>query len=243
MKVRIKPGNRYGEFKPGDELDVSEKEFAQHPALFEDATLRARRLADSQVTYHRLSATAQRNLGLDLVPNDELGGDFYEFVRLDPGVPKRAELAGGDDGARATINEIAKLLAGDDPEEIGSDPVAYVRENIGRPFEHFRTAEQEFRREVAHLQAENQATVASATQDRAERNKLQQLSEKQAQELTATAEARIKLEQRVADQDTEIAGLKEQLAKISSPANTGGESPAQPDPASPEGEARGGRRR
>lgn len=87
-RVRVKEGNRYGEYAAGAVLDVDEREAAQD--CFEPEEARAQRLAASQVTRMRLSQAVQQGLGL--TPTGATEGDHYELVRLDPGVPTRAEL-------------------------------------------------------------------------------------------------------------------------------------------------------
>lgn len=150
MKVRVKEGNRYGAHGPGTELDLDERDVAQHPHCFEAADAHLKRLHASRLKRLRFPSDLQRQLGL--TPTGAPEGDVYELVRLDEGVKERSELerllkstervpAGPISGERARrlealLVEVARRMDHDPGEN--PDALRFVEENISQVFAHIQ---------------------------------------------------------------------------------------------------------
>lgn len=158
MKVRVKPGNRYGDHGAGTVLDVDPAEVALHPHCFEDEGAHQQRLLKSRTTRMRLTVVQQQGLGL--TPTGTPEGDWYEVVRLDEGTLPRAELArqlqkpGGEQldhdlvGKLITaVGETAKAMGFNEGED--GEAADYVAKNVERAFSFLRRDAEDARQVLA----------------------------------------------------------------------------------------------
>lgn len=102
----VRPGQLWRAEKnygPGEAIHASQATIDQHPWVFEKIADRDQRLLKSRVTVLAMPPERARAAGVE--PGSG-GIERYEVVRLDPDVPRRAEL---EDKLRAQHAELEKL--------------------------------------------------------------------------------------------------------------------------------------